>query len=198
MELAIRWLTNAAPRFHDSGKPELDPVALRTGLNLGPMTSGAVLDGGFSTPSGKIEIYSEWFEQNGYAPLPVAEDTCSCTDAYPYRLITGARHDAFDHSQHRNIPELRKLCPHPEAEIPAEIASRLKLESGDFIKVKTEWGRMSIRSNIVHGMNPNTVSIPHGWPGSDNVNYLVGDTLRDIIAGTPAYKAVPCNVLKTE
>ena len=184
--------------FHDSGHPELDPTALRQGLNLGPMTFGTLLDSGFSTPSGKIEIYSDWLEQSGYAPLPVAEDACFCTDAYPYRLITGARSDAFDHSQHRNIPELRKLCPHPEAEIPTEIASFLGARNGDFIRVETQWGKMNIRLKIVDGMNPNTISIPHGWPGRDNVNYLVGDTLRDNIAGTPAYKAVPCNVVKAK
>jgi anaerobic selenocysteine-containing dehydrogenase len=184
--------------FHDSGHPELDPTALRQGLNLGPMTFGKLLDSGFSTPSGKIEIYSDWFEQSGYAPLPVAEDACFCTDAYPYRLITGARSDAFYHSQYRNIPELRKLCPHPEAEIPTEIASLLNVENGDLIVVKTEWGKMNIRLKIVDGMNPNTISIPHGWPGRDNANYLVGDKLRDNIAGTPAYKAVPCNVIKAE
>ena len=137
-------------------------------------------------------------EQSGYDPIPKAEDTCFCTDAYPYRLVTGARNDAFDHSQHRNIPELRRLCPHPEAEIPVEIASRLSVENGDVIAVTTEWGKVNIRSKVVRRMNPNTISIPHGWPGRDNVNYLVGDTLRDEIAGTPAYKAIPCNVTKAE
>ena len=162
------------------------------------MTFETLLDGGFSTPSGKIEIYSDWLEQIGYPPLPFAEDTCSCNDQYPYRLTTGARIDAFYHSQHRNIPELRKLCPRPEAEIPTEIASLLNVENGDFIVVRTEWGEMTIRVKIVDGMNPHTVSIPHGWPGRDNVNYLVGDTLRDNIVGTPAYKAVPCSVVKAE
>ena len=184
--------------FHDSGKPDLDPVSLRHGLNLGPMTFGKQLDSGFSTSSGKIEIYSDWLEQSGYAPLPVAEDACFCDGTYPYRLITGARNDAFYHSQYRNIPELRKLCPHPEAEIPTEIASYLGVRNGDFIQIETQWGNMNIRLKIVHGMNPNTISIPHGWPGRDNVNYLVGDTLRDSIAGTPAYKAVPCNLVKAE
>jgi anaerobic selenocysteine-containing dehydrogenase len=74
----------------------------------------------------------------------------------------------------------------------------LNVENGDFIVVKTEWGKMNIRLKIVDGMNPNTISIPHGWPGRDNANYLVGDKLRDNIAGTPAYKAVPCNVAKAK
>ena len=184
--------------FLDSGLPDLDPAALRRGISLGLMTFETLLDEGFSTPSGKIEIYSDWLEQNDYPPLPFAEDTCSCNDRYPYRLTTGARIDAFDHSQHRNIPELRKLCPRPEAEISTQIASRLNVKNGDFIVVRTEWGEMTILVRIIHGMNPNTVSIPHGWPGRDNVNYLVGDTLRDNIIGTPAYKAVPCNVVKAE
>jgi len=182
--------------FDDSERPDFDPILLRQGLNLGPMTFGTLLDGGFKTPSGKIEIYSDWFAEKGYPPLPMAEDGCDCDDRYPYRLITGARVDAFDHSQHRNIESLRKLCPQPEAEIPAEIATHLSIATGDVIAVETKWGKMNIRSKVIHGMNPHTISIPHGWPGRDNVNYLVGDTLRDSIAGTPAYKAIPCNVVK--
>jgi anaerobic selenocysteine-containing dehydrogenase len=45
-------------------------------------------------------------------------------------------------------------------------------------------------------MNPRAVSIAHGWGGEYNVNHLVGDDLFDAIAGTPAYKAVPCRLEK--
>lgn len=124
--------------FHDSQRSDLEPASLRQGLKLGSMTFGTLLDDGFKTPSGKIEIYSDWFAEKGYSPLPMAEDGCDCDDRYPYRLITGARVDAFDHSQHRNIESLRKLCPQPEAEIPAEIATHLSIATGDVIAVETK------------------------------------------------------------
>lgn len=55
---------------------------------------------------------------------------------------------------------------------------------------------MTIRSKIIEGMNPKTISIPHGWPGPYNVNCLVGDESFDTIVGTPAYKAIPCKASK--
>jgi len=180
--------------FLDSGRSELDPASMRRGISLGPMTFGTLLEKGFNTPSRKIELYSNWFAKHGYPPLPVCEDVCRFNTRYPYRLVTGSRIDAFYHSQHRNIPELLKLCPCPVAEIPQEIASRLDVTEGDVAVIETKWGKLKIKVTIVEGMNPLTVSIPHGWAGGANANYLIGDDARDTIAGTPAYKAVPCRI----
>lgn len=183
--------------FADSGRPDLDPTAMRRGMRLEPSAFGKRLEQGFNTPSGKIEFYSGPLAERGYAPIPGAEDVCRCNDRYPYRLVTGSRVDPFDHSQHRNIAGLVDRCPYPEAEIAPQMADRLRVSNGDVIKIETEWGRLEMRSKIVDGMNPVTVSIPHGWPGSENANYLIGDTLRDAVSGTPAYKAVPCNAFKS-
>jgi anaerobic selenocysteine-containing dehydrogenase len=108
--------------------------------------------------------------------------------------VTGSRSNAFNHSQHRNIPDLLERCPFPEAEISPNIAADIGVSDDEFIAIETEWGQLSIRAKIVHGMNPYTVSIPHGWPGKENANYLCGDESRDSISGTPAYKSIPCIV----
>ncbi len=184
--------------FADSGRPDLDPAAMRRGLRLKPTDFGKLRQGGFNTPSGRIELYSETFAEQGYAPVPEAEDVCQCDDRYPYRLVTGSRVDAFDHSQHRNIAELLNRCPCPRAEIAPQMADRLQVSNHDLIKIQTEWGKLEMRAKIVKGMNPVTVSIPHGWPGPENANYLIGDIRRDAVSGTPAYKAVPCIIFKSE
>jgi len=76
---------------------------------------------------------------------------------------------------------------------------RIQKTSIVFYPFRTFFGlRFFSVKDILNGVNPDTISIPHGWPGRDNVNYLVGDALRDPIVGTPAYKAVPCNVVKAE
>jgi formate dehydrogenase (coenzyme F420) alpha subunit len=183
--------------FSDSGRPDLDPADMRHGMRLTPTAFGKLRGNGFNTPSGKIELYSHQLAEQGYAPLPVAEDVCRCDARYPYRLVTGSRVDAFNHSQHRNIPELLNRCPHPEAEIGPEIADTTRVGNGDFLTIETEWGRLGMRARVVEGMNPVTVSIPHGWPGGENANYLVGDVRRDAVSGTPAYKAIPCRVKKS-
>jgi anaerobic selenocysteine-containing dehydrogenase len=108
------------------------------------------------------------------------------------------RVDPFDHSQHRNIPELMKHYPEPEAEISSEMAQKLDVSNGDRVSIETKTGKMELKAKIIDGMNPVTVSIPHGWPGKENANLLVGDDLRDTISGTPAYKAIPCRVRKSD
>ena len=78
------------------------------------------------------------------------------------------------------------------------MAADIGVSEDDFIAIETEWGRLVMRTKIVKGMNPHTISIPHGWPGEKNANYLVGDTSRDTISGTPVYKSIPCAGYKEE
>jgi anaerobic selenocysteine-containing dehydrogenase len=79
---------------------------------------------GFSTPSKKIEIYSETFAEEGHDPLPTYREpdqsplsTPELFEKYPLVLTTGARILYYTHSQHRNVEELKKRCPEPFAEI---------------------------------------------------------------------------------
>ena len=184
--------------FRDSGRNDLDPAAMRHGIPQESPPSGRLLNEGFNTPSGKIELYSSRFEQMGYPPLPVSRDVCTGNDSYPYRLVTGSRMGPFNHSQHRNIPELLKRCPFPVAEISPKIAVAAGLTGGESARIETEWGSLKIQLKIVEGMNPVTISIPHGWDGIRNANYLTGDVDRDPVCGTPAYKAIPCRIQKAE
>jgi len=184
--------------FKDTGRSDLDPAAMRRGVCFEKAQFGALLADGFQTPSGKIELHSTWLAQKGYPPLPALEDTCRCSDQYPYRLVTGSRVRALNHSQHRNIPGLLKRCSFPEAEISPPIARDIGVSDGESIVIKTEWGRLSIRAKIVAKMNPETIAIPHGWPGKENANWVVGDTLRDSVTGAPAYKSIPCAVFPSQ
>jgi anaerobic selenocysteine-containing dehydrogenase len=184
--------------FRDSGKPSLDPKAMQAGMQNSPVSFEKLLEKGFNTTSGKIELYSSWFKDHGYLPLPEAEDACACDTQYPHRLVTGGRVNPFNHSQHRNIPELLKHCPEPEAEISSVMARQLDVSTGDRVSIETKTGKIDLRANVIEGMNPLTIAIPHGWPGKENVNWLVSNDLRDTISGTPAYKAIPCRIRKID
>ena len=72
-------------------------------------------ESGFSTPSGKVEIWSSILEKNGYDPLPTyrepVESPLSTPDLarrYPLVLTTGVRTISYTHSQHRNLKKLEK------------------------------------------------------------------------------------------
>lgn len=184
--------------FADSGRPELDPGELRRGRLLAPLEHGRLLEKGFRTPSGRIQLRARRLEELGYPAFPAAEDACPTSTEFPLRLVTGGRVAAYTHSQHRNIPELRRRCPEPLAEISPELAREIGARSGDLVEVSTGLGRMTLRTCVVGGMNPITVAIPHGWPGALNANRLLPLDLYDPVTATPAYKAVPCRLRRLD
>ncbi|MEJ2041580.1 MAG: molybdopterin-dependent oxidoreductase, partial [Desulfosarcinaceae bacterium] len=89
------------------------------------------LERGFSTPTGKVELYSTIFEKWGTDPLPkyteIPESPVSRPDLaekYPYILNAGLRTPTFFHSANRQIPWLREIRPDPIVEIHPDTASK--------------------------------------------------------------------------
>jgi anaerobic selenocysteine-containing dehydrogenase len=157
---------------------------------------GRLLESGFATPSGKIELYSGLFERHGYDPLPtpVAPVTPRPGDPGRYHLITGARQSAFMHSQQRNVESLRSLQREPLAEVGETVAREVGLAGGEWIEVRTLMGAAVYRAVVSPHIHARTVSVPHGWRGRHNANWLTDDAAVDPIAGTPAYKDLRCAV----
>jgi len=128
------------------------------------------LDRGFSTPTGKFELYCTIFEKWGYDPLPtykeVPESPVSNPDVaedYPYILVTGVRSPVFFHSEHRMIPWLRECHPDPIIEIHPDTAKKHGIEEGDWVYIETPRGRIRQRARMAPGNNPRVVCIQHGW-----------------------------------
>jgi assimilatory nitrate reductase catalytic subunit len=122
------------------------------------------------------------------------DDDCPVSGQYPLRLITGARVPGYYHSQQRTDPVLKRTAPAPAADISPELAEKLGVRDGTIITVVTATGRMELPARIRPGQESATVSIPHGWPGLENVNYLVAADELEPLAATPAYRARPCRV----
>ncbi|MFO7773930.1 MAG: molybdopterin-dependent oxidoreductase [Dehalococcoidia bacterium] len=128
------------------------------------------LDKGFSTPTGKVELYCTTFEKWGYDPLPtykeVPESPVSnpkVAKDYPYILITGVRSPVFFHSEHRMIPWLRECHPDPIIEMHPNTAKKHGIKEGDWVYIESPRGRIKQRVNITPGINPQVVCIQHGW-----------------------------------
>jgi anaerobic selenocysteine-containing dehydrogenase len=156
---------------------------------------------GFSTPSKKIEIYSETFEKAGFDPLPTYRepDQSPLSDPqlfqkYPLILTTGARILYYTHGQHRNIQDLKKKCPEPFAEIHPNTASRFEIKNGDGIIVGSNRGQIQVKALVTEDILEGVVSIPHGWPGEANVNILTDVHCREPIMGYPQMKSQLCSV----
>jgi anaerobic selenocysteine-containing dehydrogenase len=128
------------------------------------------LNGGFKTPTGKIELYSTRFEQMGYAPLPYYEEppespisTPAIAADYPLVLTTGGRISHFFNSEHRQIEKLRKAHRDPVAEIHPETAARLGIVNGAWMWIETKRGRMRQKAKLTDGIDARVIHVQHGW-----------------------------------
>lgn len=149
-----------------------------------------------STPSGKVEIFSEIMAEYGYDPLPTFNQvSVESAEDYPFILITGTRVSAFTHSQHRNITKLKRLSPHPLVEINTITAQGLGIADGDEVIVESAIGSIKLKAKITPDIHPRVISLQHGWDEA-NANILTDDKERDPISCYPALRGILCRVTK--
>jgi formate dehydrogenase (coenzyme F420) alpha subunit len=159
-------------------------------------------EGGFNTPSRKVEIYSAELARYGQDPIPVyhepAESHQSSPEtaaSYPLTLTTGARTIEYLHSRFRNLPSLRHRSPDPWVEINPKTAEALSIEDGEMVAVATKRGRIDVKARLTHGILPGVISIPHGWAGA-NANLLTDDEDLDPVTGFPSDRSLLARIVK--
>ena len=173
---------------------------------------------GFTTPTGKIELYSTRMEEMGYDPLPYFEEppespysTPDLAEDFPYILITGARIPMFFQSEYRQMPTLRRGRPEPQCEIHPKTADTLGVSEGDWVSIETKRGRCRQKVRLFDGIDPKVIHAQHGWwfPEEDdgpdhgiwrsNANTLTSmDPPYCPSMGTYQLRALLCRVLKAE
>ncbi len=170
-------------------------------------------DGGFKTPTGKIELYSTRFETLGYPPLPSYREPpespiSSPTVArdYPLVLTTGGRIPFFFNSEHRQLANLRKARRDPLAEIHPATAAQYGIANGDWMWIETRRGRIRQKAKLTKGIDPRVINAEHGWwfpeePAPDygiwksNVNLLTDNQPPyDPAMGTYQLRGLLCRV----
>ena len=174
-------------------------------------------NGGFKTPTGKIELYSTRFEALGYPPLPYYEEppespisSPEVARDYPLVLTTGGRIPFFFNSEHRQIANLRKARRHPVAEIHPTTAARYGIVEGNWMWVETRRGRMQQKAKLTTGIDPRVIHVEHGWwfpeePAPEygiwksNVNLLTDNQAPyDPAMGTYQLRALLCRVARAD
>ena len=126
-------------------------------------------EGGFLTPTGKVELYSTIMEKLGYDPLPYYEEppespvrTPELAKKYPYITIT-PKSIYFRHSAHRNNPSLRKKHPDPMVQIHPETAKKHGIKDGDWVWIENDRGRIKQKCQIFDKILPQVISCDFGW-----------------------------------
>ena len=169
---------------------------------------------GFSTPTGKVELYSTVLEKWGHDPLPkyteIPESPVSRPDLledYPYILNAGLRTPTFFHSANRMIPWLREIRPDPIVEIHPETANKHGIKEGDWVYIESPRGRAKERAKLNDGINPQVIVAEHGWwypeiedPGHgwdiSNINLLTDNSHEsmDPVMGATSLRVLLCNI----
>ena len=169
--------------------------------------------GGFPTPSGKVELYSNTMKEFGYDPLPCYVEpnespyaTPELYTEYPLVLSTGARAPNYFLSQYRQIPWLREIQPYPLVQIHPETAERLGIKNGDWVWIETPRGKIQQVAELFEGMDPRVVMAQASWwypeeqapehgVWKSNANVLTrNEPPYDPVFGSTEFRALLCRV----
>ncbi len=125
---------------------------------------------GFSTPSGKYELYATLREDWGLDPMPYHKEPPftpvsrpDLFEKYPLILSTGRRSPAFFHAEHRNIPWLRTLDPDPVVEIHPKTAEQYNVSNGEWVTLENWMGQARFKAKVTKIVPPWMVMATHGW-----------------------------------
>jgi anaerobic selenocysteine-containing dehydrogenase len=202
----------------------LDEILKPAGMTYDDFKTAGMLKGkweyqtyqkkGFSTPSGKVEIYSKQLKAWGYDPLPsfhgLSPSTQESHKEYPL-IFTSAKDPFYFHSAYRNIPSLRKLSPHPLLLIHPETALRSGIQEGDWVAVETQRGSIRQKAKLDGEIDPRMIVLSFGWWFPErkdlelcgwkesNLNVLTDNSPPyEPAIGSIPLRAIPCRIYKSQ
>ena len=118
----------------------------------------------FPTDSGKIELYSTYFEQAGFDPLPVYTPHEEPAEGY-YRLIYG-RAPMHTFSRTANNPNLTDLMDENTLWVNPKVAGEWGLKTDQYIWLKNQHGIVSdfpIKVRVTERIRWDSVYMVHGF-----------------------------------
>jgi assimilatory nitrate reductase catalytic subunit len=98
-------------------------------------------------------------------------------------------------TQTRRIGALMEQCPQPLCEIHPQLAGTLGVVDGDFVRVESRRGSVTVRASVVKTIRPDTVFVPYHWPLDRAANNMTVRAI-DPISNIPEYKICAVRVSK--
>ena len=149
-------------------------------------------DGGFATPSGRCELYSQAMADAGLDPLPgyAAATESPAGDPvlaaiYPLALVTakGAHH--FLNSSYGNVERALRAERTPTVDLHPDDAAARGVVDGDRVLVFNDRGGVEAVARVGGRVRSGVASLPSGWwasrsPSGVSANALTGDGLTDL------------------
>jgi anaerobic selenocysteine-containing dehydrogenase len=141
-----------------------------TRLNV-PTPYMPYVNGGFSTPSGKCELYSERMAEMGLDPLPAFTPPYEFPDTapelaarYPLTLISSPAHQ-FLNTTFVNVDSLRRAAREPECLLHPTDAERRGIGVGMRVVVHNDRGAFTAVARVEDSIRPGVVWAPSIWWG---------------------------------
>lgn len=126
----------------------------------------------FSTPSGRIELYSRRLEMAGFEPLPAfSPPVWLPRELDAFRLVQG-RDASHTGTGTQNNGYLHAMSPENNLWISAARAARLGIKTGDVLVVSSAAGEVRIKAHVTQGIHPEAVFMVHGYGHAVNAQRL--------------------------
>jgi anaerobic selenocysteine-containing dehydrogenase len=165
-----------------SQSPKLQGVSMETLLEKGwqrlnvPTPYLPYADGGFTTPSGKCELYSQRLAEMGLDPLPTyippyesPERDPALVARFPLTLISSPAH-TFLNTTFANITSLRRQAREPEVLLHPADAERRGIAAGMLVTVHNDRGAFLAKARVEPSIREGVAWAPSIWWGK-----LAGD-----------------------
>jgi anaerobic selenocysteine-containing dehydrogenase len=159
-----------------------------------------IFSGGFATPSGKVELYSQAMADQGLDPLPDGAPSLdpSGEGRYPLQLITPSRH-TFLNSTFNEVDALREKAGKPTVMMHPQDAAARGIDPGMVVRVHNDRGECFVFAELTD-QTPQGVTVieglywPRHMPGNKGVNQLTSQRLTDMGQSC----AFHCNLVEVE
>jgi len=183
-------LSASGGELHSAGQP-------RAALPTGAMPSQAApraepflpfARGGFRTPSGKAELYSEAVKNLGLDPVadftpPTESRHGKKNSTFPLELLA-RKSDNFLNSTFSNVASVQEMEEPGLLEICASDALARGIVDGDQVRVFNHRGDILLKARVEGKVQPGVVSARLNWakntPGFQSINALTSEKLSDM------------------
>jgi anaerobic selenocysteine-containing dehydrogenase len=158
-------------------------------------------EGGFPTPSGKCEFWSETARAQGHDPLPAytppAENALAApalAARYPLAIISPPARNAMN-STFGNLAVFRDAEREPHLDIHADDARARGIASGDLVRIFNDRGSFTARARVGTKARPGVVVAVSLWwrklaPDGKNANEVTSQRLSDMGGAATFYDAL--------
>jgi anaerobic selenocysteine-containing dehydrogenase len=139
-----------------------------------------IFPGNLPTPSGKIELFSQKMQEEGYPPLPTYVPLVNDGD-HPYQFVPGPNHN-FLNSTFSNNPKHISLEKEPKVFMNHQDAFTAGIGNGDMVRVWNDRGECRLKAAVGDHVLPGVVVTQGLWADSVDSKQLVNSLTPDRIA----------------